>query len=206
MKTRYVFALCAFCGVVAGAQAQVSLKGTPDSLRRENAAAEWASLVYIEDDVMLATLKRAGELVPIPETAGVKIDARLDEKWAWVRPWVAEFLHDLGRDFHKVHQSAFRVSSAVRTVEYQGFLTLINLNAAPVTGDRRSTHPTGATIDITKRFLTPREIKWLGARLRSLKGQGLIEATEEFSQTVFHIMVLPRQQDDSRWRLVSANE
>ncbi len=184
-----VFLLSLTVGTV---QAEVSLKGTHESLERENFEAEKAGLSRVENDAMLEILKRSGELVSVPDAPGVKPDSRLMEKWAWVRPWVADFLFDLGRDFHGAHSNTFLVSSAVRTDEYQGFLRLINKNAAVVSGSRRSTHPTGATIDITKRYLTQKEIRWLRVQLLALESQGLIEVTEEFFQSVFHVMVFPR--------------
>ncbi len=185
----YVLALCL---LGANVSAEVSLKGTHDSQRNENREADEAGLIRIESNEMLEILKRSGILVKVPRASGVETDSRLDEKWAWVRPWVAEFLTDLGHEFFTIHKTSLRVSSAVRTVEYQGFLQLINRNAAATFGDRMSTHPTGATIDITKRFLSQKEIKWLRIRLLELEEKGLVEVTEEFFQSVFHIMVLPR--------------
>jgi hypothetical protein len=192
MKMICASVMGAFWMLCAAAHAEVSLKGTHESLVRENFEADQAGLARIENDVMLEMLKRSGELVSIEDALGVKADSRLEKKWAWVRPWTSEFLIDLGRGFHDAHKSTLLVSSAVRTDEYQGFLQLINKNAAMTSGARKSTHPTGATIDITKRYLTHKEIKWLRVQLLALEAQGLIEATEEFFQSVFHVMVLPR--------------
>ena len=144
---------------------------------------------------MLELWKRSGELVRIPDVPGVKADRRLDERRAWVRPWVSEFLQDLGRAFHIAHQKSARrisVTSAVRTVQYQTMLKLVNHNAAPATGSERTSHSTGATIDITKLPLEPEEIVWLRVWLLTLEAKGVIEVTEEFFQAVFHIMVFPR--------------
>ncbi len=180
---------------VATVHAEVSLRGTPSSQERENVEADRAGLLRIVNDAMLETLKRSGELVSVPQALGVAPDSRLLEKWAWVRPWVADFLLDLGRDFHEAHSNTFLVSSAVRTDEYQGFLRLINKNAAMTFGNRRSTHPTGATIDITKRYLTDVEIKWMRVQLLTMEARGLIEVTEEFFQSVFHVMVFPPSRE-----------
>lgn len=192
MNVHIVFRMIVLCLFMTNAHAQIGLKGTHDSQRKENREADEAGLIRIESDSMLEILKFSGTLVKLPSVAGAEVDYRLEEKWSWVRPWVAEFLRDLGHEFFTTHKASLRVSSAVRTVEYQGFLQLINRNAASTFGDRRSTHPTGATIDITKRFLSQKEIKWLRVRLLELEGMGLVEVTEEFFQSVFHIMVFPR--------------
>ena len=130
--------------------AEVSLKGSHESQEKQNAVADAARLVRIKNDAILGWMKLKGELVRIPDVLGVGVDYRLDEKWTWVRPWVAEFLVDLGRDFETNYQRRFYVSSAVRTTQYQGLLQRINTNAAATHGNRGSSHPTGATIDITK--------------------------------------------------------
>lgn len=192
MKAFYALALCALCGMFAVAHAEVSLKGSHESQEKQNAEADQAGLVRIKNDATLVSLKRSEELVRIPDTRGVAVDYRLNEKWAWIRPWTAEFLVDLGRDFEATFQRRFYVGSAVRTVWYQRLLQRINKNAAATHGNRSSSHPTGATIDITKLPLTSEELEWLRARLLALEAQGLIEATEEWFQLVFHIMVFPR--------------
>ena len=184
-----VFALCL---LQTTAWADVSLKGTHSSQERENAEADRAGLVRIEDDTTLERMKRNGELMKIPNERGVKVDPRLLEKWAWVRGETATFLSDLGRDFDIAFGRPFLVSSAVRTMKYQWLLRFINGNAAAVNGSRRSTHPTGATIDITKLPLTENEIAWLRVRLLALEEAGVIQVTEEFHQSVFHVMVFSR--------------
>lgn len=198
MKVLVASCIFAFCLSFAGACIGASLKGTHASLEQENQEADECGMTRIESDEMLQYFKSIGLLVRVPNTFGVRSDNRLDEKWAWVRPWVAEFLEDLGRDFMNDHQSSFEVSSAVRTFEYQNLLRQANSNAAPVIGNRRTTHSTGATVDITKRFLTRDQITWLRKRLLALEARGLIHATEEFTQTVFHVMVLKKY--GSRWK------
>jgi hypothetical protein len=64
-----------------------------------------------------------------------------------------------------------------------------NKNAAPVSGPTSSSHLGGSTVDITKKGLTKDEIRWMRKALLKLEAQDLVEATEEFRQSVFHIMV-----------------
>jgi ribosomal protein S19E (S16A) len=80
----------------------------------------------------------------------------------------------------------------VRTVSSQLRLARWNENAADATGDDRSSHLTGATIDISKRWMSPAGQEWIREVLYSLREAGYIYAIEEFYQPTFHIMVYPK--------------
>lgn len=166
-----------------------NLKGSRASMAVQNWEAERSELSYIEDDASLERMVKGGYLVPIPDTVGITIDPRLDLKWRFVRPWVATFLHELGRDFYKEFREQLQINSAVRTVERQEELRRGNGNAAPPEGRRRSVHPTGAAIDIAKLGRTTAETAWLRKRLSQLETDDRVEATEERRQAVFHVMV-----------------
>jgi hypothetical protein len=47
----------------------------------------------------------------------------------------------------------------------------------------------GATIDVAKRGMSRRQLKWIRNYLLELQNAGLIDAEEEFHQAVFHITV-----------------
>jgi hypothetical protein len=64
-----------------------------------------------------------------------------------------------------------------------------NGNTAPISGPKKSSHLTGATVDIAKVGLTKAELDWLRKKLLVLEAEDLIEATEEQDQLVFHAMV-----------------
>jgi hypothetical protein len=64
-----------------------------------------------------------------------------------------------------------------------------NGNAARASGVRQSSHLTGATMDISKRFMSAAERQWMRGVLYSLKKQGYLYAIEEFQQPTFHIMI-----------------
>ena len=165
------------------------LKGSPESQQRQNQEADRSGLSRVTNTVELDMLKKHGLLIKIPETPGIKIDPRLNEQFHVVRPWTAEFLSDLGKKFKKRFKSDLQVNSATRTIVYQEDLAKHNKNAAPVTGDTRSAHLTGAAIDIAKIPLTHKQKQWLRKELEELENENLIEATEEHFQAVFHIMV-----------------
>jgi len=165
-----------------------SLLGSKESLQKQNNIANTLGLFRVSNHDELEGLKSDGALVPIP--LSVLVDKRIPEEFRFVRRETALYLDDLGVRFINTFGRRFQVNSAVRTLEYQIELKKGgNNNAAPTEGDRASTHPTGATIDIGKIGLSNDELNWLRAELLKFEEESLVEATEEWSQLVFHVMV-----------------
>ncbi len=165
------------------------LRGSHDSLVRQNERSEDDNLERIEDDDDLADRIASGMLVPVPISAGLAVNPGLPENRRYCRPWTASFLADLARAHAAQFHSPLLVTSAVRTVEYQKQLERINGNAAAAEGDIASPHLTGATIDIAKQGLSRQQIAWMRAHLLSLEAAGKIDVEEEFHQSCFHITV-----------------
>ena len=169
--------------------AMAPLRGSLESLMRQNAKTDADNLERIQDDTDLHARIASGLLVPVPESSGLSVNASLPTDRRYCRPWTAKFLSDLARAHESQFHHSFEVSSAVRTVEYQKRLMRTNGNAAPAEGDVASPHLTGATIDIAKSGLTRNEIYWMRNRLNTLQNQGKIDVEEEFHQACFHITV-----------------
>lgn len=82
--------------------------------------------------------------------------------------------------------SKIRHKSFLRTEAYQN--KLIRQGISDAEGDednRRSVHTTGAAFDISKKPMTPRQIRRLRKRLLRLERLGVIEATEEMCSNAF---------------------
>jgi hypothetical protein len=169
--------------------AMAPLRGSLESLIRQNEKTNADNLERIEDDVDLQNRITRGQLVRVPESAALAVNPNLPVDRRYCRPWTATFLTDLSRAHNAQFHRSFEVSSAVRTVEYQKRLMRTNGNAAPAEGDIASPHLTGATIDIAKHGLTRTEIFWMRDRLNSLQAEGKIDVEEEFRQSCFHITV-----------------
>jgi hypothetical protein len=165
------------------------MKGSHDSLVRQNVRSEEEGLTRIRDDAALLSMRRDGELVALPATSALTVDVRLPGNRRYCRTWTAQFLSDLSRVHYGRFHRALQVNSAVRTVDYQRHLELVNGNAAPAEGDDASPHLTGATIDIAKKGLSMEEIGWMRAYLMPLQAAGKIDVEEEFYQACFHITV-----------------
>lgn len=190
---RFVLCLFVSCSILSAA----SLRGSRASQEKQNREADREKLSRIEDDAQLERLKKGGLLVKLPETKTVIVDERLESKWRWCRRWTTAFLRDLGREYYAKFHEPIQVNSAVRTVEYQNALRKRNGNATSANGKRRSSHLTGATIDLAKRDMSSAEKKWIRRKLLDLEKRNLIEATEEGGQPCFHVMVFKNYRDSS---------
>jgi len=167
----------------------VPLRGSLESLERQNQKAEADGLERIEDEDDLADRISRKMLVPVPTSQFLTINGNLPENHRYCRPWTSTFLVDLARAHAAQFHQPLEVSSAVRTVEYQKHLMRTNGNAAPAEGDVVSPHLTGSTVDIAKSGLSRREIAWMRSWLLRLQQEARIDVEEEFHQACFHITV-----------------
>jgi uncharacterized protein YcbK (DUF882 family) len=189
MKSFTAFFVLALVFVTNSAFA-ASLQGSPAAMERQNKQADKEKLSRLHEN-QLEVFKKKKLLVPLPDGKhGVVVDPRHQEKYNWCRPWTRRFLVDLGKDFEKKFGRPIQVNSAVRSVEYQELLKSRNANAAKgKSGPKRSSHLTGATVDIAKKDMSTEELAWMRNHLLALEKEGLIEATEEHVQPVFHVAV-----------------
>jgi hypothetical protein len=165
------------------------LKGSRESLVRQNERSEAEGLERIEGDEQLNELRSQHALVAVPVSMSLRINTELPVNRRYCRPWTARFLSDLSRVHYERFHRPLQVNSAVRTVEYQRHLIEVNGNAAPADGDIASPHLTGATIDIAKKGLSMSEVAWMRAYLLPMQTAGKIDVEEEFYQSCFHITV-----------------
>jgi hypothetical protein len=139
-----------------------------------------------------------GEMVPIPVSAALTVDKRLDPKRRYVRPWTARFLTSISEQFYAQFHQPLMVDSAVRPMDVQKKLRRRNRNAAPVDGETASSHEAGLTIDLARSYMTPGEVKWMEIQLLILHSYGAVEVIEEHHQLCFHIMVAKKYDDPER--------
>jgi hypothetical protein len=166
------------------------LRGSRDSLLKQNDEINRAGLERIADDEQLRQLESTGALVQLTESKYLRINPSLHESRRYCRPWTAQFVDDLGHNFYQEFHKPIQVNSAVRTVSQQRHLMRVNHNAAPAEGELASSHLAGTTVDIAKRGLTRKEHKWIADYLATMKENEVIEPEEERRQACFHVMVL----------------
>jgi uncharacterized protein YcbK (DUF882 family) len=173
------------------------LRGSRDSMTRQNEEIDRLQLPRIADQQQLAELERTGELVPIQETSALRWSSAIQGDKRYVRPWTNQFVVDMSNAFYKEFHAPLQVNSAVRTMEQQQKLRRHNRNAAPETGEIASSHMAGITVDLARRTLTPAQHQWVEDYLKNMRDQGLVEAAEERSTWCFHVMVSDRYTE---WR------
>jgi hypothetical protein len=166
-----------------------ALKGSFESLSRQNEMADAEGLERILDEDDLADRIAQKLLVPLPASSALAVNGNLPENHRYCRPWTANFLADLAHAHVTRFGRPVEVSSAVRTVEYQKHLMLTNGNAAAAEGDVVSPHLTGATVDVAKHGMNRAELSWMRSWLLPLQLSGMIDVEEEFRQACFHITV-----------------
>jgi hypothetical protein len=165
------------------------LRGSRESLLRQNEKDTAEGLVRIQDDIQLNAMRADRELVPVPVSSALIVNPGLPYNRRYCRPWTARFLSDLARVHYVRFRQPVEVNSAVRTVDFQRSLMQVNGNAAAAEGDLASPHLTGAAVDIGKKGLSMQEIAWMRAWLLPLQTAGKIDVEEEFYQSCFHITV-----------------
>ena len=165
------------------------LKGSHESMLRQNERTFGDDLERIEDDDQLELLTENKELVDLPETDSLRVAANLPVERRYCRPWTRTFLDDMSREYYNEFGQPLQVNSAVRTVKVQKKLRRRNRNAAMVDGDVASPHLTGAAIDIARRGMSKQQISWMRDYLIKYRDAGQIDVAEEFRTRCFHITV-----------------
>jgi hypothetical protein len=162
---------------------------TPDSLLLQNAAIDELGLPRIKDSKALDVLVQDGELVPITENKYVRVSPRLESNRRYCKPWVNDFLQELGRQYFDQFEEPIQVNSAVRTVRTQMKLLRWNHNAAPVHGEKASAHLAGVAVDLQRRGLTREQMAFIQQKLSRLVKLNMVIVEEELKQPCFHIVV-----------------
>jgi len=168
------------------------LRGSHDSLLRQNEEIDRLRLTRINDDQQLEELELRGELVSLQNSRSLQIAPNLELNRRFCRPWTRAFLEDLSQAFYAQFHQPIQVTSAVRTVDQQARLQRWNRNAAPIDGDTASSHLAGLTVDIGKRPMSRNQRVWIDQYVLKLQQLGLVEAAEERRQACYHIMVSNR--------------
>ncbi len=168
------------------------LRGSHESMLRQNEEIDRLGLLRIQNDEELDELIADNELVEITEGAGVRLAPTLQPNRRYCKSWTRDFVEEMGKAFYDEFGTYIQINSAVRTAEQQKKLRRHNRNAAPIEGDSASSHMAGLTVDINKRGLTRKQHQWIENYLKQFRDEGLIEVAEERRQACFHVMVSER--------------
>lgn len=157
----------------------------------QNERADAFHLSRLRDVAMVQKFRAEGLLVSVPSRTSSYYLQDVPTDYRYLRPWSKLFLDRISRDYYARFHEPLRVTSMLRTVSVQRRLSRTNPNAADAIGSDRSSHLTGATLDISKHGMDPRGVVWMRNILLELKNAGYIYPIEEFQEPCFHVMVLP---------------
>lgn len=172
-----------------------SLRADRSSQLIQNERADQDHLSRMEDLSMTQRWVRLELLEPIDEQTSHYYLHAVPDKNRYLRPWAKLFLMRLSRQFHARFRQPMRVTSLLRTADYQEALARRNGNAAAADGPKRSAHLTGACLDISKKGMSAAQQRWVRDVLSSLRTKGYLYAIEEYQQPVFHIMIHRNYED-----------
>lgn len=179
----FLFTLCVRAGSRQLLLASASSQGI------QNARADDDNLSRMHDLAMLRRFVGAGYLTRVASSTRFYYLHAVSSRYRYCRPWTKLFLERLSRQFYARYKQRLRVTSLVRTAASQILLAHTNGNAADAFGPLRSSHLTGASLDISKHGMSSAAIGWMRDVLYSLRKQGYLYAIEEFQQPTFHVMV-----------------
>lgn len=181
--------------VIPVAAQAASLRADRSSQVIQNERADEDHLSRMEDLEMTRRWVRLELMDEIPTKTSHYYLHAVPEQNRFLRPWAKLFLMRLSRQYHARFRAPMRVTSLLRTAEYQEALTRRNGNAAAADGPKRSAHLTGACLDISKKGMSSSQQSWVRGVLSSLRDKGYLYAIEEYQQPVFHIMVHRSYED-----------
>jgi Family of unknown function (DUF5715) len=191
-----VLFLLAFAPLSFAQKTHLPLRATFRSQIVQNRQADAQKLSRMGNRAMMRRFGQSGLLVRVPSSSSYYYTKSIPSEYSYLRPWSKLFLDQLGRQYFSRFKKKLRVTSMVRTPWLQESIAKRNSNAAAAYGPRRSSHLTGATMDISKSTMSPAEIAWMRRMLQSYQSRGQVYAIEEFNQPTFHIMVHKRYADD----------
>ncbi len=168
--------------------------GRQNSVERQYGIARAYRLGRIRDRAELRRWIADGRLVTLPDAPAYYLDpesvgaedADNAELYRYGRPWVRDFLDEVLAEGFALHGERFKITSVVRSVEYQARLRRGNRAAAAAWA---SSHVTGSTVDISLEGLSDGAKRWLRERLWKLDRRRAVDAIEE--PGCLHVMVFP---------------
>jgi len=189
LRASAVLALALLFPICMCAGSQSLLLASASSQVVQNTRADVDDLSRMRNAAMIQRFARHSYLVSVPSSTRSYYLHAILPRHRYARPWTKVFLERLSRQFYAKFKQRLRVTSLVRTTASQIRLARYNANAADAFGSLRSSHLTGASLDISKRSMSPEARRWMRDVLLSLRKQGYLYAIEEFAQPTFHVMV-----------------
>ena len=155
-----------------------SLRGSSQSLDRQNRVAIQHDYTYITTPGQVTRFVQAGYLVRVPGNRDYRLHG---VAYPYARQEVALFLSRLGSQYRSACSEQLVVTSLTRPRTRQ-----------PRNASDRSVHPTGMAMDL-RRPNNGSCRSWLESVLLHLEGAGALEATRERRPPHYHVALFPKQ-------------
>ena len=172
-----VLTLAIFVTISSVAHAQ-SLRGTWQSLDKQNREAKRHDFTYLSDSSQVYRFVDAGLLLALQGNADYELKA---VSFPYARPESRLFIERLSAQYRRACGERLVVTSLTRPLSNQ-----------PRNASSRSVHPTGMAMDLRRPNGGPCR-EWLDSTLLYLESRDLIEATLERRPPHYHIAVFPKQ-------------
>jgi hypothetical protein len=176
------------CAVPAAASVPVTLRGSPESMVRQNRVAHEHGLEFFRTPTAIDAAVAEGRLVKVVGNDDYKV----------LRGGVAQaevrlFLERFGADYHQACGAPLVVTSLTRALSRQ-----------PANAHRLSVHPAGMAVDLRVPAAASCE-RWMNDELLRLERQGVLDATREHRPPHFHVAIFPGPYLAAVWEEVGTD-
>lgn len=165
------------CTPAMANEVAVSLRGSPNSMVRQNSVAKTLGYEFVKTADDLSALVEEGEFVELPGNEHYVVLKSVSYPLA--RPEIRIFIERLAAQYHEATGERLVVTSLTRPASEQ-----------PRNSHQLSVHPTGIAVDlrISERGASQR---WLESVLLKLERQDLLDVTRERYPPHYHVALFP---------------
>lgn len=157
-----------------------TLKGSPDSMVRQNAEAKDLDFTFLRTPRQVRAFAREGVLVRVSPTSDM---ALAGVSYPYARPEVKLFVERLATRYREACGERLVVTSLTRPLTRQ-----------PRNAHKLSVHPAGMAADL-RRSRRAACRTWIEQTLLDLENQGVLDATKESRPAHYHVAVFPREYE-----------
>jgi hypothetical protein len=173
----------------AAAAVPVTLRGSPESMLRQNQVAREHGLDFLRQQADIAAALEKGRLVEIAGNDDYRVLARNGV----ALPEVRLFLDRFAADYRRACGTPLVVTSLTRASTRQ-----------PANSHPLSVHPAGMAVDL-RVPADPACERWMNGELLRLEGEGLLDATREHRPPHFHVALFPQPYLAAVWQELGTN-
>lgn len=169
-------ALLVFASVASHAEVPVTLRGSPESMVRQNRIARASDVQFLRTPADVHAAVDAGELVPVEGNENYAVN-RISFPFA--RPEARLFLERFSEQYRAACGEQLVVTSLTRASSLQ-----------PPNAHQLSVHPTGLAVDL--RISQSEDCRsYLESTLLTMEEEGVLDVTRERNPPHYHLAIFP---------------